>query len=574
MIPRFNRLSFVKYCLAFIVVLFAATFYPTSTTQAQTSKPFIFPIAGPPGPNNWLFGQPYGNSTGAFNFGTAWYSAGQGLHFGIDISTPCGTPLVAIGDGTVMFADNLAFGSGPHNLLIRHDAAGYVSLYGHLLERPTLSPGQTVRQGEVVGKTGDPDSTCISRPHFHLEIRSLDYGTTYNPIDTINVNWHSLAIVGSFQSTLFQGDMDNSRRWMSLDDQPTVQFGGRILNGYFAPFPPANDLRPPSNALLPRTLSPLPENITWTSRTVGEVNCCWQRWWHPTDANRLYMIDGVEGVRASVHEVAADSGELTGVTSETPPPYTSPDGSYEIFNNAGQTALRRVADNFVYAVFTGGQTPSISPDNSRMMWVTTAGASVPGQGRLPSTVWMADINGNNGRMVVSGAGLSARWLDGSRLLVSVPEDERVTRLKVYDTANPESEQHNYEVGAWTWMRGLSVAPGGGRLLFYRTHLSNPDETGLYTVDVHPGATARRLNWFGGWQWRDNDSVYYIPLNADATFHTLRYYNLATDEDRLLADTGTMPFIVMNGDWSVSADGRRIAFTNGIDRRFTILEYTE
>lgn len=82
------------------------------------------PVASPVGPGTWLFIQPYGNTVSAYNFGTAWYSAGQGLHFGIDVSMPCGTPLVAVADGEVIYADNMSFGSGPHNLILRHPDTG------------------------------------------------------------------------------------------------------------------------------------------------------------------------------------------------------------------------------------------------------------------------------------------------------------------------------------------------------------------------------------------------------------------------------------------------------------------
>ena len=94
-------------------------------------KPFIMPIAQPASPSTWLFGGAYGNTTGAFNFGTAWYSAGQGLHFGVDITMPCKTPLIAVADGEVIYVDNLTFGAGPHNLILRHKDAGVTTLYGH-----------------------------------------------------------------------------------------------------------------------------------------------------------------------------------------------------------------------------------------------------------------------------------------------------------------------------------------------------------------------------------------------------------------------------------------------------------
>ena len=122
--------------------IFVLLFSFSSAAAQDTTKPFIMPIAVPASPSTWLLGQPYGNTTGAYNFGTAWYSAGQGLHFGIDISMPCGTPLIAVGDGEVIYTDNLAFGAGPHNLIIRHSAAGVTTLYGHLLDRPPVQQYQ------------------------------------------------------------------------------------------------------------------------------------------------------------------------------------------------------------------------------------------------------------------------------------------------------------------------------------------------------------------------------------------------------------------------------------------------
>lgn len=110
------------------ILLLILCIYPAS--HAQTAlKPFILPFRDPPGINTWLLGQAYGNTTGAFNSGAQQYSAGQYLHFGLDFSAPCGTPVVAMADGIIDHVDNFGFGSRPHNLLIRHDALNLVALY-------------------------------------------------------------------------------------------------------------------------------------------------------------------------------------------------------------------------------------------------------------------------------------------------------------------------------------------------------------------------------------------------------------------------------------------------------------
>jgi hypothetical protein len=97
--------------------------------------------------------------------------------------------------------------------------------------------GEPVTRGQVVGLTGDPDYTCTSRPHLHLEIRDLSYRTAYNPITLIEADWDSLALVGGFRRG-FERDLTDPRRWQHLDDQPDVQFGGPLLNDYAQPWPP------------------------------------------------------------------------------------------------------------------------------------------------------------------------------------------------------------------------------------------------------------------------------------------------------------------------------------------------
>jgi murein DD-endopeptidase MepM/ murein hydrolase activator NlpD len=203
---------------------------------SQAGKPFGLPFADPPGPSTWLLVQAYGNTTGAYRQRSTTYHAGQGVHFGVDFSARCGTPVAAVGDGVVSKVDALNHGALPHNLIIDHPN-GYASFYGHLLERPNLEVGQQVTQGQVVALTGDPDGTCASRPHLHFEIRDAKtYHHLYNPVLFIEADWDSLALAGSFGRG-FERDLDDPRRWQYLDDQPDVDLWGPLLNDYARPWP-------------------------------------------------------------------------------------------------------------------------------------------------------------------------------------------------------------------------------------------------------------------------------------------------------------------------------------------------
>ena len=80
-----------------------------SGPQAQTDeRPFILPFAEPPGPDTWLLGQAYGNTVGAYFNRNTTYRYSQGIHFGVDLSAPCGTEIVAIADGVVALVDATA----------------------------------------------------------------------------------------------------------------------------------------------------------------------------------------------------------------------------------------------------------------------------------------------------------------------------------------------------------------------------------------------------------------------------------------------------------------------------------
>ena len=83
-------------------VLTAGAIRGAQSAGAQPSdiKPFIIPLTSPPGPNTWLLGQTYGNTTGAYRQRHTTYAAGQGIHFGVDLTAPCGTQIVAMADVT------------------------------------------------------------------------------------------------------------------------------------------------------------------------------------------------------------------------------------------------------------------------------------------------------------------------------------------------------------------------------------------------------------------------------------------------------------------------------------------
>lgn len=231
-----TRRKWIGLGLAALAGAVAPVTIATGDTSQQAAQKFALPFSGPPGAAGWHVRQWYGNTRWAYRQRRALYGQGQGLHFGVDIFANCGTPVLAIGDGTVAAVDG-PYGSAPHNLLIRH-ANGYVSLYGHLFQRSQLRVGQRVRQGEQVALSGVPSGAdCDTHPHLHLEIRTSGLGSTVNPLPLIEADWPTLTLGLPGEGLEFELDLDNPARWQTIYDQPDVRFGAALLNDYARPWP-------------------------------------------------------------------------------------------------------------------------------------------------------------------------------------------------------------------------------------------------------------------------------------------------------------------------------------------------
>ena len=86
------------------------------------------------------------------------------LHKGVDIGAAYGSPIYAVGDGTVSFAGRAG---GYGNFVKLAHAGGLETGYGHM-SRMAVSRGAHVARGQVIGYVG---STGMSTgPHLHWEV--------------------------------------------------------------------------------------------------------------------------------------------------------------------------------------------------------------------------------------------------------------------------------------------------------------------------------------------------------------------------------------------------------------------
>ncbi|MCX5400238.1 M23 family metallopeptidase [Streptomyces sp. NBC_00102] len=113
-------------------------------------------------------------STGYKSSGSLWSS---GSHSGVDFHAATGTPVLAVGAGTVVEA---GWGGAYGNNIVLRMADGTYTQYGHL-SSIGVQVGQSVSSGERIGLSGATGNA--TGPHLHFEARTgPDYGSDMDPV--------------------------------------------------------------------------------------------------------------------------------------------------------------------------------------------------------------------------------------------------------------------------------------------------------------------------------------------------------------------------------------------------------
>jgi hypothetical protein len=568
-------LKYFTFSLSISLMIFVFQFSTTPPVQAQEptvqddppaelERPFRLPFARPSGLDTWLMAQPYGNTSGAYFQRHTTYSASGGIHFGMDLSAPCGTEVVAIADG-IVFAVDGPFGSPPHNLMIDHPQLGYASMYGHLLETPAVLPGQQVRQGEVVALVGDSGGICYRRPHLHLEIRDLNHIRKYNPMTLIEANWDNLAMTGS-DGRVFMHDLAEPRKWQSLYDQPEAQTGGPIVND-FAETWPFDWGKRSSDPIIPvqmvavaamktQLLAPVSLRSQPGIQQLTTGNCCTRPYWN-RESTEVRFVDrpapdqplGIWGVSLAEPEAGPQLvTERLGIYS--------PDGSLVAYpdRDKGLVVVERLADGQKWEIDTQEHSLSFTPDSQGILWIASDD-DAPSDSRV-ETLWLAEIDGSNARAIIGERRTSTlTWLPGDRLLMTRrfggTADEQLFTLSLKDG----SKTTLIDVPR---MRGLALSRDRRYLVYYATFEMEAEKNGTWLIDLEkPEKGLQKLPFFGAYRWRDGERLIYIPFDSEATRHVFYEYNVKTGQTQRLLPEG-VDLRIANNDWVVSPDGNKIA----------------
>jgi murein DD-endopeptidase MepM/ murein hydrolase activator NlpD len=118
------------------------------------------------------------------------------MHAGIDFKAGYGTPIFAATDGAVAYAGRKG---GYGNFVQLNHGGNLATGYGHM-SRIAVSPGQRVRQGQIIGYVG---STGLSTgPHLHYELYRGG-----RPINPLSVTFTQRAQLGGAELTRFKAQV-------------------------------------------------------------------------------------------------------------------------------------------------------------------------------------------------------------------------------------------------------------------------------------------------------------------------------------------------------------------------------
>ncbi len=124
------------------------------------TMPTIWPTTG------WLT-SPYGERIDPF-------TGKKTFHYGVDIASGYGNPVVTTADGKVIELKREKIGG--NTIIIQHGAGGFTTVYCHL-SKFNCKIGQSVKRGDVIGYVGSTGKAL--GPHVHYEVRKN--GKAVNP---------------------------------------------------------------------------------------------------------------------------------------------------------------------------------------------------------------------------------------------------------------------------------------------------------------------------------------------------------------------------------------------------------
>jgi Tol biopolymer transport system component len=294
-----------------------------------------------------------------------------------------------------------------------------------------------------------------------------------------------------------------------------------------------------------------------------------QPFWSPDSQRVLFLDRPSPSEPAGIWSVGLEGGAPVLFTDRLG--LYSGDMQWLAFPQNGETVVERIADGQRWTIPSGGRAVSFSPDNQFVAW--TAGQTGPPFDTAQRQIWVSQVDGSQARAILSihGGGFSG-WLPDGRLLVSGRLDPGEEQQGFWSYSLEDGEM--IELARAMRFRGASVSPGGTWLAYQitfgtKTNGGEQAANGLWLVNTGTGEKIR-LDLFGAYRWQDDRRLLVIPLDITAPNHRIYQVDASTGAALPITDPEITPFKVANGDWTVSPDGRTIAFVSAEDYNIWIL----
>lgn len=129
------------------------------TPPPPTGPPIGPPTTPPTTSNGWTL------PTSGYYVSEGYRSPGRWDHTGIDLATACWTPIVSAASGTV----RSAYWDGPGGNMVTVDHSnGWQTRYAHMVQWASVSPGQWVNGGQLLGYVGTTGASTGCHLHFEM----------------------------------------------------------------------------------------------------------------------------------------------------------------------------------------------------------------------------------------------------------------------------------------------------------------------------------------------------------------------------------------------------------------------
>jgi Tol biopolymer transport system component len=331
---------------------------------------------------------------------------------------------------------------------------------------------------------------------------------------------------------------------------------------------PTLDATATAFAIDPPTVTPSPTPVP-PIKQLTDGGCCVQPAWSP-DSQQVWFLDKPSpDAPVGIYAVRIDQPltepfrvlDLIGLYSR--------DLSLVAYPEGRDTIVERLSDGERWVIPNRGHEVIFSPDGKRIAWEIEEIDGPFDQRR--TDVYLARFTGEDAVLVatVYGGGFQT-WLDEQRILFS-GRPSLAVRERTLTVLGLGS---NVAVDLVTAERisGITASADGSWLAYFISFNDDAARNSIW-VQRTDGSEARRLDFWGAYQWRDDARLLYIPMrqsSPDEPF-VIWEYDTATDQSRPVTDAATAPIQIANGDWRVSPDGRYVVYVNSADLNLWLVE---